>query len=269
MKQRSNRPVYCPVARMGRAHEPMSSPGNGAPAVGRRPAKQRSRCNSAPGGYGVRLWALVLLLMVPLQGFSADTSHRPGDDGAWLPIKASRRALIQSLAAQALLDVSRARRQIQQHHDGAAIQDLRETRTLFDLMGAAHPAGRVKALIRYLKTVLNGGDNRQSLPDLLPIYTALDAMRDSPAVRAARRHLDAAKHALEKPDVQTAEQQLDAASKALSIDSIDFPLDAAREDLSVVLHNLLRRQTVGNSRLQSMEHDLLSIAGGSESDARS
>lgn len=247
-----NRPVAQAVNRPARAHHQHPSAGD-----------------RAPSARGLRHWILMLLLVVPLQGLAAGPSHHPAAAGARLPIKASQRALVQSLAAQALLKVSRARRQLQQHHDAAAIQELRETQALFDLMQAVHPAGRVKALIRYLRTVLNTGDDSQSLPDLLPVYTALGAMPDSPAVRAARKHLDAARHALEQPDVQTAEQQLKAASKALTIDGIDFPLDAAREDLSVVLHSLLHHHTVGKTRLQSMEQDLLLIAGGPGSHSRS
>lgn len=165
---------------------------------------------------------------------------------------------IRAFAATALEKVVQAEVAIQKKDLSRAGQSLSEARPLLDLVLAYRPTAEVKALLHYVQAQMSIEDNKQTLPELLPLYTALDNMAPSAAVKEARARLDEAKQALEIPDRGKAEQALDAMDKLLVIDDIDLPLHAAQEDLGKAVKSLQKAQKAPESEIMfSLENNLM------------
>lgn len=154
------------------------------------------------------------------------------------PVSESPVTGIRSIAAMALEKTAQARVALQKKHLGMLVQTLREEQLLLDLLAINSPSGEANSLLHYLKTQMTLEDNREALPDLLPLFRALDHMPASPRLNHARNQLKEVERALEDPDHAKALKLLDDVEKTLEIDGVDLPLQAAADEVGQMLNKL-------------------------------
>lgn len=183
---------------------------------------------------------------------------------ATIPLSVGQKTRIRALVAAALEHTARARQLLKNKQTSEAIDQLIHVGTLLDLTAAARPTGEVNALLAYLRIKLVLEDNKQALPDLLPLEAALQALPRSAAANTAHHQLAAAKTALENQDQPKASAALRAMGKALVIDEIDFPLLAARDDLNTARTLLQDSSRDANTQLSSLDRNLLLILNGTK-----
>lgn len=186
----------------------------------------------------------------------------PTSTSATIPLSVEQKRHIRDLVVAALERTARARQLLKEKQTSEAVDQLIEVGTLLDLTAAARPTGEVNALLAYLRIKLVLEDNKQALPDLLPLEAALKALPPSGAANTARRQFSVAKIALENQDQPKASAALRAMAKALVIDQIDFPLLAAREDLNTARTLLQDNSQDTNMQLSSLNRNLLLILSG-------
>jgi hypothetical protein len=198
------------------------------------------------------LTATVLAVMLTALGhaaFAATDQPAPGP---------TQSAAIRAFAATALEKTGQAREAIHKNDLARAGQVLSEVQPLLDLALAYRPTAEIKALLHYVQMQMRLEDNKQTLPELLPLYTALNSMPPFPAQKEASVRLDEAKLALETPDRAKAQEALDAMDKLLVIDNIDLPLHAAGEDLDKARQSLQKdRKAPDPDLLFSLEKNLM------------
>lgn len=199
---------------------------------------------------------LAIIFLAISQVASAAPTAAPADKPVVTPQQAGA---IRAFAATALEKTAEARLATHKKDLPRAERVLSGVRPLLDMVQAYRPTAEVKALLHYIQTQMAIEDNKQTLPELLPLYKALNNMTPSPAVQKARARLDEAKQALETPDHGKALAALDAMDKQLVIDNIDLPLHAAQEDLNKAIKALQKNQAPDPDLLFSLEKNLLML----------
>ena len=207
----------------------------------------------AISGLCVLVFSLHVMAAAP-KAMSASTST-----SATIPLNVEQKGHIRDLVVAALERTTRARQLLKEKQTNEAVDQLIEVGTLLDLTAAARPTGLVNALLAYLRIKLALEDNKQALPDLLPVEAALKALPPSAAANTARLQFNIAKTALENQDQPKASAALRAMAKALVIDQIDFPLMAAREDLNTARTLLQDNSQDASVQLSSLDRNLLLI----------
>lgn len=199
---------------------------------------------------------LVLTWTFPLR---ADTAPTP--PASLLPPNTVER--ISGLATQALLETARARQALDDKHTEETLATLGQVRVLVEMAAAARPTASANNLLGYLRLQLKTEDNQEALADLLPAYRALHRL---PVDRLmdARQAFDHLKQALQNGDRASALKALDTSEHALSIDFIDLPLAAAREDVRTLLGTLRKGKTPAKADLLKLEQHLLELAESAE-----
>lgn len=202
-----------------------------------------------------RTTMVVILLSLFMLLTSGAAIAQPGVNGTFAP---ALQSYTRALVATALEKVAQARAA---NHDKKALETtapLHDVRVLFDLIRAARPTAEVQGLLYYVKNSLLFEDNKQVLADLLPVYTALNAMAPSPMVNTAHNQLDSIKTALENGDRQKAVDVLNEMSQALIVDNVDIPLNAATQDLNNAINTLeVQGKPARDETLLSIEKNLL------------
>ena len=200
-----------------------------------------------------RTTMVVILLSLFMLLTSGAAIAQPGVNATFAP---ALQSYTRALVATALEKVAQARAA---NHDKKALETtapLHDVRVLFDLIRAARPTAEVQGLLYYVKNSLLFEDNKQVLADLLPVYTALNAMAPSPMVNTARNQLDSIKTALENGDRQ--KDVLNEMSQALIVDNVDIPLNAATQDLNNAINTLeVQGKPARDETLLSIEKNLL------------
>jgi hypothetical protein len=206
------------------------------------------------------------MLVFSARGVAATppTMGAPAATKATVPLSVEQKTHIRALVASALEHSARARQLLKNKQTTDAVDQLIQVGTLLDLAAAARPTGEINALLAYLRTKLVLEDNKQALPDLLPLEDALYALPPSAAANTARRQLNVAKAALENQDQPKASAALQAMAKALVIDQIDFPLVAARDDLNTARTLLQDNSQDASTQLSSLDRNLLLILNGTK-----
>jgi len=204
---------------------------------------------------------IVAILFVTVQ-------HEACAAGGQPTLSSEQSSAIRAFAAIALEKTTQARVAIHKNDLPLAGRALSEVRPLLDLALAYRPTAEVKALLHYVQAQMSLEDNKQTLPELLPLTAALDSMPTSSAVTEARARLDEAKQALETPIRGKALEALDAMDKLLVIDNIDLPLHAAQEDLDRALQSLQKDQKVPPPDfLYSLEKNLMLLLKSGKNEA--
>jgi hypothetical protein len=167
---------------------------------------------------------------------------------------------IRSLAASALANVAQVRAKV---HDGKTdhLWDyIAQLNTLIALIKAARPTGEIDALIIYYQQHLAFEDNKQVLADMLPLYHALDALPHTKQTEKAHQQLDSVRTALQNGKRADALKALGDMQRTLSIDGVDFPLQAAEEKLRTITNQYEDNQTLPKGTiLLGLETDLLQL----------
>ena len=195
---------------------------------------------------------------------TARAASTSASTNAAIPLSVEQKKHIRALVASALQHTARARQLLKNKQTAEAVDQLIQVGTLLDLAAAARPTGEINALLAYLRTKLELEDNKQALPDLLPLEAALQALPPSAAANRARHQLNVAKVALEDQDQPKASAALKAMVKALVIDQIDFPLVAARDDLNTARTLLHDNSKDASIQLSSLDRNLLLILNGTQ-----
>ena len=195
---------------------------------------------------------------------TARAASASASTNAVIPLSVEQKKHIRALVASALQHTARARQLLKNKQTAEAVDQLIQVGTLLDLAAAARPTGEINALLAYLRTKLVLEDNKQALPDLLPLEAALQALPPSAAENRARHQLNVAKVALEDQDQPKASAALKAMAKALVIDQIDFPLVAARDDLNTARTLLHDNSKDASTQLSSLDRNLLLILNGTK-----
>jgi hypothetical protein len=141
--------------------------------------------------------------------------------------------LISSAAVKVLRHVAAARGELRGDEPGIdkAKEELDQADKLLDIIQAALPTAQVKDHIWVAQKHLEYENSDEVLPDLVPIYVALDELVDYMPTAKAKVHLDEAKQALEKGDKPKAREQLEATGDALVYVEADLPLNATRRSV--------------------------------------
>lgn len=204
----------------------------------------------------------VLVFSAYVMAAAPKAMSAPTSTSATISLSVEQKRHMRDLVVAALERTARARQLLKEKQTSEAADQLIEVGTLLDLTAAARPTGEVNALLAYLRIKLTLEDNKQALPDLLPLETALKALPPSAAANTARRQFNVVKTALENQDQPKASAALRAMAKALVIDQIDFPLVAARDDLSTARTLLQDNSQDASTQLSSLGKNLLLILGG-------
>ena len=167
---------------------------------------------------------------------------------------------IRTLVASALADVAQIRAQI---HDGKTDHlwhNLTQLHTLIALIKAARPTGEIDALMVFYQQHLAFEDNKQVLADIMPLYHALDALPPSEQSKMAHQQLNTVRSALQNGKRADALEALDNMQRTLSIDGVDFPLQAAEEKLYTIMNYYDDKQAMPKGpTLLGLETDLLQM----------
>ena len=99
-------------------------------------------------------------------------------------------AVISSAGVKVLRHIAQARSDIQNKDADAAKAELGQADKLLDIIREALPTTSIKDRIWVAKKHLEYEDTQEVLPDLVPIYSALNEMMDIMPVKAARAQLD-------------------------------------------------------------------------------
>lgn len=172
----------------------------------------------------------------------------------------SQAVQIRTLVASALATVAQIRAHVR-HGKTEHLRDyLNQLNTLVTLIKAARPTGEIDALVIYYKQHLDFEDNKQVLADILPLYTALDALPNSKQTQTARQQLNSVRASLQNGKRADALQSLEDMQRTLSIDGVDFPLQAAEEKLRTITSRYEQDNVLQQSpELLGLETDFLQI----------
>lgn len=182
---------------------------------------------------------LTRILTATLLAIMLITSKHEALAAAAQPVLSPAQSLaVRAFVITALEKTVQARVAIHNNDIPQAGQSLSGARPLLELALAYRPTAEVKALLHYVQAQMRIEDNKQTLPELLPLYTALNSMAPSSAIKEAGTRLNEAKEALETGDRGKALQAFDAMDKLLVIDKIDLPMHAAQEDLDKAIGSL-------------------------------
>lgn len=176
---------------------------------------------------------LVIALSVLLAGsaLAANPPARIVEQESVTPLRAISPADEAALSRAALKTLNRihdARTALASKNVSAARSALRQADSLLDIIHAALPTAQVRDQIRVAQSKLQYDDTKVIEPNLVPIYTSLDAIEDFAAVPRARAHLDQARAKLSAGDKPGAARELDAVDAALVYQEADLPLAATR-----------------------------------------
>lgn len=176
---------------------------------------------------------LVIALSVLLAGsaLAANPPARIVEQESVTPLRAISPADEAALSRAALKTLNRiheARTALAGKNVSGARSALRQADSLLDIIHAALPTAQVRDQIRVAQSKLQYNDTKVIEPNLVPIYTSLDAIEDFAAVPRARAHLDQARAKLSAGDKPGAARELDAVDAALVYQEADLPLAATR-----------------------------------------
>lgn len=139
-------------------------------------------------------------------------------------------------------------------------EQLNQLSALVNLIKAVRPTGEIDALVVYYQQHLDFEDNTQVLADILPLYTALNALPKTKKIEAAHQQLDIVRAALQDGKRAAALSALEDMRRTLSIDNVDFPLQAAEEKLQTITSQYKKNNTLQQSQeLLGLESDFLKI----------
>jgi hypothetical protein len=176
------------------------------------------------------------------------------------PVHFSQAGQFRALVATELEKVAKLRSQLGRGDRVNVGNDLSELNILFDLIDTSRPSGEVDALVTYYKERLAAEDNTQALADVLPLYAALSNLHDGKKVVAARHQLDRVRAALQNGKRSDAIAALGDLQRALTIDGVDFPLQAAEEKLQTIRESYIGNHKLPNdTELFALETNLLEI----------
>jgi hypothetical protein len=174
-------------------------------------------------------------------------------------------AVISSAGVKVLRHIAQARSDIQIKDADAAQAELGQADKLLDIIREALPTTSIKDRIRVAKKHLEYEDTQEVLPDLVPIYSALNEMMDIMPVKAARAQLDKAKEHLKAGDKANARKALEATDAALQYTEVDLPLSTTRHLVAQARADLgKKRLDEADKALQAAEDGVVFISEGIE-----
>jgi hypothetical protein len=174
-------------------------------------------------------------------------------------------AVISSAGVKVLRHIAQARSDIQNKDADAAKAELGQADKLLDIIREALPTTSIKDRIWVAKKHLEYEDTQEVLPDLVPIYSALNEMMDIMPVKAARAQLDKAKEHLKAGDKANARKALEATDAALQYTEVDLPLSTTRHLVAQARADLgKKRLDEADKALQAAEDGVVFISEGIE-----
>jgi hypothetical protein len=174
-------------------------------------------------------------------------------------------AVISSAGVKVLRHIAQARSDIQNKDADAAQTELGQADKLLDIIREALPTTSIKDRIWVAKKHLEYEDTQEVLPDLVPIYSALNEMMDIMPVKAARAQLDKAKEHLKAGDKANARKALEATDAALQYTEVDLPLSTTRHLVAQARADLgKKRLDEADKALQAAEDGVVFISEGIE-----
>lgn len=211
----------------------------------------------------ILVWIMLVTFLgsLPASYAAATPSHTPSSN-AVLSSHAAQTGQMRALVAMALADVANIRALISQNKNNRLLDELLQIKTIVTLIEAARPTGEIDALMKFYQQHLSFEDTRQVLADIMPLYHALSALPPSKQSDLARQQLDQVKTNLEKGMHEDALTALEEMRRTLSVDGVDFPLQAAEEKLNSIT-NLYedKQEPPKDSILLGLENDFMQILG--------
>ena len=206
---------------------------------------------------------LVLALSALISGgaLAANPPARIVENQQVTPLRAispADEAALSRAALKTLHHIGSARAALARKDASAARAELRQADTLLDIIQAGLPTAQVRDQIRVAQSKLKYDDTQVVEPDLVPIYSSLDAIEDFAAVPQARAHLDQARAKLKTGDKPGAVRELDAVDAALLYQEADLPLAATRGFVRAAESELARNQPqLADAHLKAAEDNVV------------
>lgn len=205
--------------------------------------------------------ALALSVVLAGQALAATPPARIVEQQSVTPLRAISAADEAALSRTALKTLNRihdARTALGNRNLPAARTALRQAESLLDIIQATLPTAQVRDQIRVAQSKLKYDDTQVIEPDLVPIYSSLDAIEDFAAVPQARAHLDQARAKLKTGDKPGAARELDAVDAALLYQEADLPLAATRGFVRAAESELARgNATLADAHLKAAEDNVV------------
>ena len=153
------------------------------------------------------------------------------------------KGLISRAAAKTLRHVAAARGDLHDHHIDKARQELDDARMMIQVIRDESPSVTVKDRIWVARKHLEYEDSGKVLPDLVPIYSELEQIKDFLPTDAAREHLDKAKEHMKNGNSELASSELESASNAIVYGEIDLPVNTTLEHIQDAQSALAQKDT--------------------------
>jgi hypothetical protein len=171
--------------------------------------------------------------------------------------------VLSSAAAKVLRHIVEARTAIRNKQVASAKSELHQAQTLLSIIETGLPTTEVKDRIWVAKQHLEYKNSEEVVPDLIPIYSTLDALVDVMPVKEAQAHLEKAKAHLQKGEKDKAKAELEATDEALVYTEIDLPLAGTRQRVSEALADLAKGDSQkAEKALQAAENNVVFLSVG-------
>ena len=145
-------------------------------------------------------------------------------------------------AAKILRHIADARAAIHAKDNGKAKSDLKQARTLIDILKSQQPTAKVRDHIWVAKQHLSYESTREVKTDLIPIEADLAEIEDFVPVAASRAHVRSSRDHMDRGDMEGAKKELDAAAAALIYSEVDLPLASTERQVSTAQNALDNKQ---------------------------
>jgi hypothetical protein len=164
-------------------------------------------------------------------------------------------------AAQALFHIARAREAINRGNTDRALEDIKSSLTLMDTIKKALPTVRAKYYIKVAITHLSYEDAKDVMPDLMPIYTSLDAIEDIVPVNNTREHINKAKIHLQGGKKLEARKEFEIADELLIDTETDLPLAHTENQVIKAYGYLVNKEPEGANKALKAAEDGVRLIG--------
>ncbi|MBL7211400.1 MAG: YfdX family protein [Desulfobacteraceae bacterium] len=158
------------------------------------------------------------------------------------PLTYSEQKLISSLAVKVLKHIVKARGDIYDKNPKTAKTEINQALKLIEIIRAGLPTTKIKDYIWVAKKHLSYENTDEVMPDLVPIYTSLEAVEGFIPIEEVKEHVDKAQEALEDKDKEKAKKELALAAAGLVFVEIDLPLGYTERKVTEAAHFLAKNE---------------------------
>jgi uncharacterized C2H2 Zn-finger protein len=139
-------------------------------------------------------------------------------------ITSGEESTISSAALKTLRHIAQARAYIHVKDLLKAQKELKQAKTLLEIIKTTVPTDKIKDRIWVAKKHLSYEDTETVMQDLIPIYSSLDEIEEFAPMDRAKEHINKAKNHLKNGNKKGADEELKLADEAVVFTEVDLPL---------------------------------------------